>query len=78
TTNLASARLIVGSPQTPKVVKDSSLNDKPRGQLMGILDAPENLAQRKDTVAQWTVCDRHTDDSALSLTKTDVLSTTLF
>ncbi len=77
-TNLASARLIVGKPDKPKVVKDSALNDKPRGQLMGIPSAPESLAQRSDDVAQWTVCDRHTDDAQLSLTKADALSTTLF
>ncbi|WP_301122932.1 type VII secretion protein EccB [Mycolicibacterium fortuitum] len=77
-TNLASARLIVNKPDSAKVVKDSALEGKPRGQLMGIPSAPENLTQRTDETAQWTVCDRHTDEGELSLTKTDILSTTLF
>lgn len=76
-TNLASARLIIGKPDVPKVVKDDSLANKPRGRLMGIPSAPDNLTQRTDNVAQWTVCDKHTDANELSLTKTDALSTTL-
>lgn len=76
-TNLASARLIIGKPDVPKVVKDNTLDNKPRGLLMGIPSAPDNLTQRTDNVAQWTVCDKHTDVAELSLTKTDVLSTTL-
>jgi len=76
-TNLASARLIVNSADTPKVVKDDTLAGQPRGQLMGIPSAPNNLAQRTDDTAQWTACDKHSDTSDLSLTKTDALSTTL-
>lgn len=76
-TNLASARLIIGKPDVPKVVKDDTLANNPRGLLMGIPSAPDNLTQRTDNVAQWTVCDKHTDANELSLTKTDVLSTTL-
>ena len=76
-TNLASARLIVGKAETPKVVKDDTLTTQPRGQLMGIPSAPNNLSQRTDDTAEWTVCDKHTDTTDLSLTKTDALSTTL-
>ncbi len=76
-TNLASARLIVNKPEVPRVVKDATLFNQPRGLLMGIPSAPDNLTQRTDSTAQWTVCDRHTDVGELSLTKTDALSTTL-
>ncbi|MDD4865818.1 MAG: type VII secretion protein EccB [Mycobacterium sp.] len=76
-TNLASARLIVNKADIPKVVKDDTLAGQPRGQLMGIPSAPDNLAQRTDDTAEWTVCDKHTGTSDLSLTKTDALSTTL-
>jgi len=76
-TNLASARLIIGKPDVPRVVKDETLANKPRGLLMGIASAPDNLTQRTDNVAQWSVCDKHTDVGELSLTKTDALSTTL-
>lgn len=78
TTNLASARLIVGKADAPKIVKDEALAKEPRRADMGIPDGPDNLATRADDTALWAVCDRHTDDSQLSLTKTDVLSTTLF
>lgn len=76
-TNLASARLIVNKPEMPRVVKDSTLANRSRGLLMGIPSAPDNLTQRTDNLASWTVCDRHTDVGDLSLTKTDALSTTL-
>ncbi|WP_071288888.1 type VII secretion protein EccB [Mycolicibacterium llatzerense] len=77
-TNLASARLIVGKPDQPKIVKDDSLTSDDRGKLMGVPSGPNNLATRPDDTAKWSVCDKHTDDSDLSLTKTDSLSTTLF
>lgn len=77
-TNLASARLIVGKPDNPKVVKDSALAGQPRGQLMGVPSGPNNLTQRSDDTAKWTVCDKHTDETDLSLTKADSLTTTLF
>ncbi|AOS94949.1 MULTISPECIES: type VII secretion protein EccB [Mycobacterium avium complex (MAC)] len=77
-TNLASARLIVGKPDSPKVVKDSALAGQPRGQEMGVPSGPDNLTQRTDDTAKWTACDKHTDESDLSLTKTDSMTTTLF
>lgn len=77
-TNLASARLIVGKADIPKVVKDESLNKQPRGQLMGVPSGPNNLRPREDDNAQWTVCDKNSDAAELSLTKTQSLSTTVF
>ena len=77
-TNLASARLIAGKADTPKVVKDETLTGQPRGHLMGVPSGPNNLTQRNDETAKWAVCDRHTDDTDLSLTTTDSLTTTVF
>lgn len=77
-TNLASARLIVGKADTPKVVKDSTLAGQPRGHLMGVPSGPNNLSQRFDETAKWTVCDRHTDETDLSLTTSNSMTTTLF
>ncbi|SKU95185.1 type VII secretion protein EccB, Actinobacterial [Mycobacteroides abscessus subsp. bolletii] len=77
-TNVASARLIIGRPDAPKVVKDETLAEEPRGPLTGIPSGPNNLATRTDDTAKWTVCDKHTGASDLSLTKTEALSTTLF
>ncbi|ORB76367.1 type VII secretion protein EccB, partial [Mycobacterium timonense] len=59
-------------------VKDSALAGPPRGQLMGVPSGPNNLTQRSDDTAKWTVCDKHTDETDLSLTKADSLTTTLF
>lgn len=76
-TNLASARLITGNPETPKVVKEAALEKHPRGALMGIISAPNNFTVRPDKTAVWTVCDQHTDSAELSLTKESDLTTTL-
>lgn len=53
--NLASARLIAGSPDEPAVVKESELDSRPRGALVGIPGAPSSLAP--GTQSPWTVCD---------------------
>lgn len=72
--NLASARLILGSPQTAKPVKDAVLDTRPRGQTMGILHGAEMLTPRQDDTARWTVCDTH--GAALSLTTSSAPVTT--
>ncbi|MGJ6127115.1 type VII secretion protein EccB [Mycolicibacterium sp. Y3] len=73
--NLASARLILGSPQFAKPVKDAVLDTRPRGQTMGILHGAEMLTPRSDDTARWTVCDTH--GSSLSLTTSRAVTTTL-
>ncbi|SNT44511.1 type VII secretion protein EccB [Rhodococcoides kyotonense] len=56
--NLASARLIVGRPETPTIVAESELDGRPRGSLVGIPGAPSALPQDDDAAAQaWSVCD---------------------
>jgi type VII secretion protein EccB len=73
--NLASARLILGSPQAAKPVKDAVLDTRPRGQTMGILHGAEMLTPRLDDTAHWTVCDTHA--APPSLTVAHPVTTTL-
>ncbi|WP_268968340.1 type VII secretion protein EccB [Tomitella gaofuii] len=56
--NLASARLVAGSPAAPLGVPDDHLPDIRRGPVVGIPGAPQMLPARADQVAgPWTVCD---------------------
>lgn len=76
-TNLASARLITGSPDKASVVDEDSLKNFPRGNLMGIPAAPNSLAYRDDDSASWGVCDWQDNNASLSLTTAEKLETTL-
>lgn len=56
--NLASARLIAGSAQSPRSVADAKLGDHPRGSLLGIPGAPSSLGEAPtDRMSRWSVCD---------------------
>jgi type VII secretion protein EccB len=55
--NLTSARLIAGRPVNPTLVKSSVLDKFPRGNLIGIPGAPEQMVQNTSKDANWTVCD---------------------
>ena len=56
--NLASARLIVGSPDPPTMVDSAELADRRRGPLVGIPGAPSSLPHDEAGIAvPWTVCD---------------------
>ncbi|MFD3507584.1 type VII secretion protein EccB [Nocardia sp. NPDC058666] len=56
--NLASARLIMGTRDVPKSVKDNKLNSLPRGPLLGIPGAPAALpVADHGEKSQWTLCD---------------------
>jgi type VII secretion protein EccB len=55
--NLTSARLIAGRPVNPTMVKSSELDKFPRGNLIGIPGAPEQMVQNTSKDADWTVCD---------------------
>lgn len=74
-TNLSSARLIVGSPDNAKTVADSELGKYPRGQLMGIPGAPDEMVARSDSDSQWAVCSQYDASSELSLTRTANVAT---
>lgn len=67
-TNLASARLIAGTPADTKIVKDSEIDKFPRGMLMGIPSAPDAMIARGDDVSRWAVCSQYDAQSELSLT----------
>lgn len=56
--NLASARLITGSNAEPHAVKDSKLNDMPRGPLLGIPGAPSALpGSGQGDSSSWSLCE---------------------
>lgn len=66
-TNLASARLITGRPDSIRTVKDAELSEYPRGLLMGIPGAPEEMVPRTDEVSRWAVCSQYDPASELDL-----------
>lgn len=71
--NLASARLILGSPSTPVTVSQAEIDAKPRGALVGIPGAPSVLEEADGTDgAPWTLCDSYASDGRRSL-ETSVL-----
>ncbi|MEE2032145.1 type VII secretion protein EccB, partial [Rhodococcus chondri] len=70
--NLASARLVLGSPAEPVVVADDELADRPRGPLVGIPGAPSALSHVNEDLP-WTVCDT-VDGSGTALAATTVVA----
>jgi type VII secretion protein EccB len=55
--NLASARLIVGKPDDPAVVKAREIDKFPLGNTLGIPNAPSRIVQSGARDARWMVCD---------------------
>ncbi|MCM6776099.1 type VII secretion protein EccB [Nocardia sp. CDC159] len=56
--NLASARLISGSSEGPKSVKDNKLGSMPRGPMLGIPGAPAALpGSGQGKRSDWTLCE---------------------
>ncbi|MGE0214448.1 type VII secretion protein EccB [Mycolicibacterium sp.] len=55
--NLTSARLIIGRPDNPTLVKSTELDQFPRGNMLGIPGAPERMVVNPARDARWTVCD---------------------
>lgn len=55
--NLSSARLIVGEPSTPDRVRRSEIDTRPRGPLVGIAGAPQDMAVSSPSHSSWLVCD---------------------
>jgi type VII secretion protein EccB len=56
--NLASARLITGSADNPKMVRLNDIRKYPVGPTVGIVGAPNDLAVRTVATSGWTLCDR--------------------
>ena len=74
-TNLSSARLITGSPEDSKTVSDSELAKFPRGMLMGIPGAPDDMDARTDDTARWVACSQFDASTDLSLTRQQAVTT---
>jgi type VII secretion protein EccB len=55
--NLASARLIVGEPSSPDRVRRSEIDSRPRGPLVGIAGAPDDMSPTAPGRSSWLVCD---------------------
>ncbi|HEX9175259.1 MAG TPA: type VII secretion protein EccB [Mycobacterium sp.] len=55
--NLASARLIVGKPDNPTVVKSNEIDKFTLGNTLGIPNAPSRMVQHNSRDARWMVCD---------------------
>jgi type VII secretion protein EccB len=55
--NLTSARLVLGSPAEPTVVKAAELSKFPRGQSVGIPGAPYATPVASDPSSVWALCD---------------------
>jgi type VII secretion protein EccB len=64
--NLASARLVAGTPANPEVVSGSAIESARRGPLVGIPGAPAVIADplSRDESA-WTVCDSATGTTVI-------------
>ena len=57
--NLTSARLILGTPEIPRVVDDEGLGFVGRGPVVGIVGAPHRLERPLDSRdVRWAVCEK--------------------
>jgi type VII secretion protein EccB len=64
--NLASARLIVGEPTNPDRVRRSEIDAHPRGPLVGIPGAPQDMSPATPARSSWLVCDEITKAFGMS------------
>jgi type VII secretion protein EccB len=55
--NLTSARLVLGNPAEPTVVKSAELSKFPKGQSIGIPGAPYATPVSSDSSSVWALCD---------------------
>lgn len=56
-TNLTSARLIIGKPDSPVKVAPAEISKYPSGPLVGILGAPNDIRDSDNPWSVWTICD---------------------
>ncbi|MEU7764890.1 type VII secretion protein EccB [Nocardia sp. NPDC049190] len=75
--NLASARLITGSNESPTSVKASKLTSLPRGPLLGIPGAPAALPGGTGDRSIWTLCDSVVLSAAGSAARSPGVNTTV-
>ena len=70
--NLASARLIAGTPANPEAVSAAAINNSKRGPLVGIPGAPATIsAPLGEDESGWAVCD---DAASTTVIAGDVIS----
>ena len=76
--NLASARLISGTAETPTSVKDSKLSAYPRGPLLGIPGAPNALpGSSQGNHSDWSMCESVALSASGSATSSSAVTTTV-
>lgn len=72
--NVTSARLVLGNPANPAIVKSAELSKLPMGQTIGIPGAPYATPVSDASSSIWTVCDIvATSDSPSPTTRTAVI-----
>lgn len=64
--NLTSARLVLGNPADPAVVKSDELNRLPKGQPIGIPGAPYATPVAGSGRSTWTLCDTVTKPESVA------------
>lgn len=74
--NLTSARLIVGAPDKPVRASSAEIDKYPRGSLVGIPGAPNDIRDHQDPWSIWTVCDTTLTGAAVPLDPVSGLPTT--
>ncbi len=74
--NVASARLILGKPAVPVQAKTSEIEKSPRGPLVGIAYAPDDIRDTSSRESRWAVCDTAATGSAVPLDPSTGLPTT--
>lgn len=76
--NTASARLVLGSPVSPKKVKTDSLKDQTIGTPIGIPGAPSSMTLNpKPESTGWGTCTEYTPADQFDLTKPESTSLTV-
>jgi type VII secretion protein EccB len=72
--NLASARLITGQAESPKLVKIGEIRKHPIGPTVGIVGAPNDLVVRAPATTGWALCDRLGSAGSQVIPKVTVVS----
>ncbi|GAT02299.1 type VII secretion protein EccB [Mycolicibacterium fortuitum] len=75
-TNLTSARLIIGQPDSPVRASAAEIDKYPKGSLVGIPGAPNDIRDTQDPWSVWTVCDTTMTGAAVPLDPVSGLPTT--
>jgi type VII secretion protein EccB len=65
--NLASARLVAGTPADPEAVSAAAISRSPRGPLLGIPGAPAEIASPlREAESGWAVCEDATTTTVIA------------